>query len=46
MNLMQALDLFGARTRSRTGTPLRAGDFKSHVGYCYSALPYEIMFFE
>ena len=30
-NLMQALDLFGARTRNRTGTPLRAGDFKSRV---------------
>ena len=30
-NLMQALDLFGARSRNRTGTPLRAGDFKSHA---------------
>ena len=28
-NLMQALDLFGARSRNRTGTPLRTGDFKS-----------------
>ena len=28
-NLMQALDLFGARSRNRTGTSLRTGDFKS-----------------
>jgi len=27
--IMQALDIYGARTRNRTGTPLRAGDFKS-----------------
>ena len=26
---MQALDIHGARSRNRTGTPLRAGDFKS-----------------
>ena len=30
-NLMQALDLFGARSRNRTGTSLRTGDFKSHA---------------
>ena len=30
-NLMQALDLFGARSRNRTGKSLRAGDFKSPV---------------
>ena len=28
-NLMQALDLFGARSRNRTGTSFRTGDFKS-----------------
>ncbi len=28
---MQALDIHGARSRNRTGTPLRAGDFKSYV---------------
>ena len=28
-NFMQALDLFGARSRNRTGTSLRTGDFKS-----------------
>ena len=28
---MQALDLFGARARNRTGTPLRAEDFKTLV---------------
>ncbi len=27
--LMQAFDMYGARSRNRTGTPLRAGDFKS-----------------
>ncbi len=27
--ITQALDLYGARSRNRTGTPLRAGDFKS-----------------
>jgi hypothetical protein len=26
---MQALDIHGARSRNRTGMPLRAGDFKS-----------------
>ncbi len=30
-NLMQALDIHGARSRNRTGTPLRAGDFKYYV---------------
>ena len=30
-NLMQALDLFGARSRNRTGTSLRTGDFKPLV---------------
>ncbi len=30
-NLMQALDLFGARSRNRTGTSFRTGDFKSHA---------------
>jgi hypothetical protein len=35
-NLMQALDLFGARTRNRTGTPLRAGDFKSHASTSFA----------
>ncbi len=44
---MQALDIHGARSRNRTGTPLRAGDFKSHastsfairaVARCYIAL--------
>jgi hypothetical protein len=30
-NLMQAIDLFGARSRNRTGTSLRTGDFKSLV---------------
>ncbi len=28
---MQALDIHGARSRNRTGTPLRAGDFKSYA---------------
>ena len=28
---MQALDIHGARSRNRTGTPLRAGDFKSAI---------------
>ena len=28
---MQALDIHGARSRNRTGTPLRAGDFKSRA---------------
>jgi hypothetical protein len=27
--IMQALDIYGARSRNRTGTLLRAGDFKS-----------------
>lgn len=30
-NLMQALDMFGARSRNRTGTSFRTGDFKSHA---------------
>ena len=30
-NLMQALNLFGARSRNRTGTSFRTGDFKSHA---------------
>ncbi|GLH43047.1 hypothetical protein RS3R6_36310 [Pseudomonas atacamensis] len=29
--VMQALDIYGARSRNRTGTPLRAGDFKSVI---------------
>jgi hypothetical protein len=29
--VMQALDIYGARSRNRTGTPLRAGDFKSRA---------------
>ena len=33
---MQALDLFGARSRNRTGTPLRAGDFKSHASTSFA----------
>ena len=28
---VQALDLFGARSRNRTGTSFRTGDFKSHA---------------
>ena len=31
--VMQALDIYGARSRNRTGTPLRAGDFKSITFY-------------
>ena len=34
--LMQALDIYGARTRNRTGTPLRAGDFKSHASTSFA----------
>lgn len=34
--IMQALDIFGARTRNRTGTPLRAGDFKSHASTSFA----------
>ena len=30
-NSMQSLDLFGVRTRNRTGTSLRTGDFRSLV---------------
>ena len=30
-NRLQALDLFGARSRNRTGTSFRTGDFKSHA---------------
>lgn len=33
--LMQALDI-GARSRNRTGTPLRAGDFKSHASTSFA----------
>ncbi len=29
-------DLFGARSRSRTGTPLQAGDFKSHASTSFA----------
>ncbi len=46
---MQALDIYGARSRNRTGTPLRAGDFKSHAStsfairavarYCVALMP-------
>ncbi len=32
----QALDIYGARTRNRTGTPLRAGDFKSHASTSFA----------
>ncbi len=32
----QALDIDGARTRNRTGTPLRAGDFKSHASTSFA----------
>ena len=34
--IMQALDIYGARTRNRTGTPLRAGDFKSHASTSFA----------
>lgn len=34
--LTQALDLYGARSRNRTGTPLRAGDFKSHASTSFA----------
>ncbi len=33
---MQALDIHGARSRNRTGTPLRAGDFKSHASTSFA----------
>lgn len=33
---MQALDIDGARSRNRTGTPLRAGDFKSHASTSFA----------
>ncbi len=33
---MQALDINGARSRNRTGTPLRAGDFKSHASTSFA----------
>ncbi len=33
---MQALDIRGARSRNRTGTPLRAGDFKSHASTSFA----------
>ena len=32
----QALDIDGARSRNRTGTPLRAGDFKSHASTSFA----------
>jgi hypothetical protein len=32
----QAPDIYGARTRNRTGTPLRAGDFKSHASTSFA----------
>ncbi len=35
-NLMQAFDIHGARSRNRTGTPLRAGDFKSHASTSFA----------
>ena len=35
-NLMQAFDIYGARSRNRTGTPLRAGDFKSHASTSFA----------
>lgn len=35
-NLMRALDIHGARSRNRTGTPLRAGDFKSHASTSFA----------
>jgi hypothetical protein len=34
--LMQAFDMYGARSRNRTGTPLRAGDFKSHASTSFA----------
>ncbi len=34
--VMQALDIHGARSRNRTGTPLRAGDFKSHASTSFA----------
>ena len=34
--VMQALDIYGARSRNRTGTPLRAGDFKSHASTSFA----------
>lgn len=33
---MQALNIHGARSRNRTGTPLRAGDFKSHASTSFA----------
>lgn len=33
---MQAFDIHGARSRNRTGTPLRAGDFKSHASTSFA----------
>jgi len=35
-NLVQTLDLFGARSRNRTGTSLRTGDFKSLCSFIFS----------
>lgn len=34
--LMQPFVLYGARSRNRTGTPLRAGDFKSHASTSFA----------
>lgn len=33
---MQPFVLYGARSRNRTGTPLRAGDFKSHASTSFA----------
>ena len=33
---VQALEIDGARSRNRTGTPLRAGDFKSHASTSFA----------
>jgi hypothetical protein len=33
---MQPFVLDGARSRNRTGTPLRAGDFKSHASTSFA----------
>lgn len=32
----QTLEIYGARSRNRTGTPLRAGDFKSHASTSFA----------